>query len=339
MRPARAAAGLLLVLLVACSGQAVQVSPEVTNSLPPDFSIEGLPFHPQVEDQCGPATLATMLAARGVQVDPQSLRGKLYIPGKGGTLTTEMEARARRYGLLVYRLEPQLGPLLQEIAAENPVLVLQNLGFDWMPRWHFSVVIGFEMERQVVLLRSGYEARQEVPVELFMKTWSRARNWGVVIVQPGDLPVTAQERRLIDAAGALEQVGELAAAHEAYRAATAKWPASDAALVGAGNTAYALGYYREASGHFTALVQMRPQSAAAWNNLAYSLAQLDCLDTALAAVGCAHSIAPGNPVFPESYRELSGAASRGSIQDCQLPREVSVQIESSLELACPERNF
>ena len=274
------------------------------SGLPESHLIGGLPFFPQIEDQCGPASLATVLAARDVHVQPQSLRGKLYIPGKEGAVTTEMIARARRHGLLVYPLRPELADVLEEVAAGNPVLVMQNLGFSWMPRWHFSVVIGFDRNDNSLIIRSGDTPRRTVGAELFLKTWSRAQHWAVVVVQPQELPATAQRDVFLAAAGELEQVGESQAALAAYTAAVSRWPDSDVALLGAGNTAYALALFERAVAFFTTLIELNPSSAAGWNNLAYSLMQVNCPAASVAAIDCALQLDPTNETFLESRGEL-----------------------------------
>jgi len=112
------------------------------DTLPSHAEIGSLPYFPQQEDQCGPAALATVLAYRGIEVTPEALRPQVYLPGKGGTLAIELVAGARRYGMLAYPLNPSLTALLTELDAGNPVLVMQNLRFDWWPQWHFAVAIG-----------------------------------------------------------------------------------------------------------------------------------------------------------------------------------------------------
>ena len=55
---------------------------------------------------------------------------QLYIPARKGSVQIEMLAAPRRYGMVSYALEPQLDDVLREVAAGNPVVVLQNYG-DW----------------------------------------------------------------------------------------------------------------------------------------------------------------------------------------------------------------
>ena len=292
----------------------------LVGQLPTTHRITGLPFYPQVEDQCGPASLATMLSARGLQVSPESLRGKIYIPGKEGTLTTEMVARARRYGMLVYPLRPELADIFIEISAGNPVLVMQNLGFDWLPRWHFSIVTGYDLDRELVVLRSGHKAYREVGFDLFLKTWERALRWAVVINRPDQLPATADESSYIAAASELELVDELAAALMAYETAMTRWPTSGQAYFGVGNTAYAMGQFDRAREMYSAYVEMRPSAAAGWNNLAYSLMRLRCRTESLQALNCALQLEPGNPAFLDSRRELSAQTESVSTVFCRVPR-------------------
>ena len=316
--PCRIGICILLGLLVSCSSGLPDSSYAADHSLPSSQFISGLPFYPQIEDQCGPASLATMLAAAGVSVNPETLRGKIYIPGKEGTLTTEIVARARRHGLLVYPLTPDRADLLREIAAGNPVLVMQNLGLDWAPRWHFSVLIGYELHRDVVVLRSGNDPNREVDFELFEKTWKRANNWAVVIVRPERLPATAEENGFVIAANQLEQVGELQAAMAAYKAMLVHWPESTIAYFGAGNTAYAMGRYEEAREYYSIYVEMQPTSAAGWNNLAYSLKQLNCHNESLEAINCAIRLEPKNQVFRENKNEVVSMASGESPITCRV---------------------
>jgi Tetratricopeptide repeat/Peptidase_C39 like family len=309
----------LACVLAACASGPAVLTQDRVNHLPASYVITGLPFHPQIEDQCGPATLATMLASNDVTVSPETLRGKIYIPGKQGSLTTEMVARARRYGLLVYPLQPQLSDILLEVAADNPVLVMQNLGFEWAPRWHFSIVLGFDRERQRLTMRSGNDPFREVSFALFTKTWNRAQRWAAVMVGPDKLPATAVEGRYVIAASELELVGELAAAARAYNTALKRWPGSQSALLGAGNVAYAEGLYPAARGFFADYAGRYPSSAAGWNNLAYTLHHLGCWAEAAASIECAVKLEPNNPAWRESQRELGSAPPASSASFCHMP--------------------
>ena len=101
-----------------------------------------------------------------------------------GALQLEMTAALRARGLLAYPLRPHLADLLREVQAGNPVLVLQNLGLDWYPRWHYAVVFGYDLDRQIVRLRSGELADRRTGLRAFEQTWARAGHWAIVASTP-----------------------------------------------------------------------------------------------------------------------------------------------------------
>ncbi len=260
--------------------------------LSPSHEIQNVPFFPQVSDQCGPASLATVLAYRGAEVTSESLRDAVYLPGKEGSLQVELVARARREGFLVYPLKHSLTDLLLEVQAGNPVLVLQNLRFDSWPQWHYAVVIGYNVPERTVTLRSGQARRYVVDMALFEQTWRRGGRWSIVVTEPAELPVTAEEAPLISAVHDLELLGDLNAASAGYQAALSRWPDSHTALFGLGNLAYRAGNYAEAVGYFYRLALTSPGFFPGWNNLAYALDSAGCKVQALAAAQCAVGVAP-----------------------------------------------
>ena len=85
-----------------------------------------------------------MLNVRGMTVTPGELIPQVYLPAREGSLQAEIVAATCRRGLLAPPVEPALDALLAEIAAGHPVLVLQNLGLNWLPRWHYAVAIGYD---------------------------------------------------------------------------------------------------------------------------------------------------------------------------------------------------
>ena len=163
---ARRTAGIFL--LGAALGGCAPLVPQ-TNSLrdawpagvPERVELGAVPFFPQEDYQCGPAALATTLVESGVKVTPQDLVAQVYVPERQGSLQVEMRAAPRRYGIASYQLAPRLDDLLREVAAGNPVIVLQNNGFGPFPVWHYAVVIGYDYPRGELYLRSGEKPRFE----------------------------------------------------------------------------------------------------------------------------------------------------------------------------------
>jgi len=293
-KPASRLVSLLLILLLAgCSTSPKwPAADDSTASLQTRTVLNDVPFYPQELYQCGPAALAMMLNSQGLNTNPDILRDLVYIPGREGSLQVEMVAGARSHNMLVYTLDGELESLLREVEAGNPVLVMQNLFYNWWPQWHFAVVMGFDPEKQTIILHTGTRERHETSVEVFANTWARSDNWAAVILPPDQIPATATALQYLSAANDLETTGRTNAAMTAYRTAERRWQDQPAAILGQGNIAYTRQHVQQARKHFDRLVTKFPNEAVGWNNLAHTLGELGCNEEATAAQQCAAALAP-----------------------------------------------
>ena len=306
-------AGILLTCLLGMHGctpayQGRHVPVEVHAHLPPAVELSETPFFPQTEHQCGPAALATVLHAHNPEATPESLEPQVYIPQRRGSLQVEMSAAARRYGMLPYTLEPALSDLLTEIAAGNPVLVLQNLRFDWWPQWHYAVVIGYDLAENELVLRSGKTERWRTTFTAFMNTWERADRWALVILPVDRIARTADKSTFLEAAYAFEQTGMNLLAAQAYRTATKQWPDDSTAWLMIGNLAYKTGNNTEAVSALLNASDLAPKSTVIRNNLAYALHANGCTEEALQSLQCARRLTPGDNNLHDSERDIRSMA-------------------------------
>ena len=259
------------LLLGGCATPQVQrLNQAWPTDLPAQALLSEVPFFPQEDYECGPAALATLLQSAGVAVTPVELKPQVFLPGRRGSLQVELMVAARRHGLPAYRIAPTLDALLHEVAAGHPVLVYQNLSLPIYPIWHYAVVIGFDRQRQVLLLNSGVTQRQEISLFTFERTWVRGDSWAMVALPPSTLPATADAEAMAAAIAALERV-DAPAARKAYAAGLQRWPTQPVLLLGAGNAAYASGDLAAAAAAYRHAVEIQPQAADAWNNLAQVL--------------------------------------------------------------------
>lgn len=270
---ARLCAGVFLVALAGCAGapQTRVLLDMPAHSFPRQAELREVPFYPQEDFQCGPSALAMALNHAGVTITPDVLKPEVYLPGKLGSLQVEMTSAVRRHGLLAYQLPPKLETVLQEVSAGTPVVVLQNLALSWYPIWHYSVVIGYDLERAEIILRSGRDERLTMPMSTFERTWQRGDYWALVAVPPGRVPVVAEENSFVAAVSALEKGGHISEARKAYQAVLQRWPENLLAQIGAGNTAYRMKDIKGAEAAFRSALKDHPDSAIVLNNLAQVL--------------------------------------------------------------------
>lgn len=255
------------------------------------------PFFPQELYQCGPAALATVLAADGAAVIPQDLTPYMYLPERRGSLQAEMVSTTRRYDRIPYVLRPNFDDLLAEVASGTPVLVLQNLGIKMLPQWHYAVVIGYDVESDSLLLRSATIERLRMSRKRFQGSWSRADYWAMVAVQPDKPPVTARSGDWLRAASAFEELGRAEPAAQAYEAATRRWPEQPLAWQALANARYAQKDLAAAEVALRRALQLSP-SAGSHNNLAHVLQKRGCTAEAATQIGLAESM-PDAAAFAE----------------------------------------
>jgi len=243
-----------------------------------------VPFYPQRDYQCGPAALATVLVRSGVDTSPDALEPQVYVPGRKGSFQVELLAATRRQGRIAYVLKPELRALLAEIGARRPVVVLQNLGLEALPRWHFAVVIGYDATQDAVILRSGTERRQVLRARDFLRTWALGGQWAMLALAPGELPASDDPDGFVRAVADAEALRGAAGWSPAYHAAVQRWPEHRLARLGLANALRAEGRVEESVAELEILAARDPTDSIALNNLADGLLRLGCRDQALEVI-------------------------------------------------------
>lgn len=316
-RVRRLALAAAVLFLAGCSTlnplvpQTVQLRTEWPAGVPRQVELAEVPFYPQDEYQCGPAALATAMTHSGRRTLPASLVDQVWLPSRHGSLQVEMLATPRRHGLVSYRLAPRYGDLLREVAAGNPVVVLQDVG-PLFTQWHYAVVNGFDYDTGTILLRSGLQMRQETSFTAFERSWMAGDYWAMTVTQPDRIPATATEKRWLEALLGLARGGNADATVRGYRAALQRWPDSLPAAVGLANQLHARGSLQEAAEVLRTALQTNPRSVILLNNLAQTLSDQGRQDEAMAVIREADD--PQSPFAGEvrATRELIEERMRGA---------------------------
>jgi len=296
----------LALLAGGCAGNVLHGEAE----LPPSVEWQETPFFPQEEYQCGPAALATLLSSSGQAVRPEELVAKVYVPGKRGSFQAELLAATRSYQRVPYVISPDMSALLAELAHGRTVLVYQNLGARRLPVWHYAVVIGYSLENDRIVLRSGTSKRLEQSARRFLKTWKRGEFWGMVALVPGELPATEDKSRYLKAVAATESSGHFDLAIPAYQAALDRWPDSSTVLFGLGNSFFESGDLIQAEQSFRKILESDPDHTATRNNLAQMLADQDRCQEARQIIGEALSLSDIEPWLSEALAATGEQISR-----------------------------
>jgi hypothetical protein len=296
-RAAQASALFVFCILIGCSAMPSSVSNYGT--APSPLELVDTPFYSQQQFQCGPAALMTLLTASGVATTLDAVAAQVFLPGRQGSLQTEILAASRAAERVPYVLAPGLTSITGELAAGRPVLVLLNLGVSWIPRWHYAVVIGADADGEQIILRSGTDERRVMRTPVFLRTWQRSDFWAMTTLRPGEIPANPDRSRYIGAVAGLEQTGHSLAARDAWQAGLLQWPDDTVLLFGLANAQYALGNFSEAESVYLAMLRKDDTLLIARNNLAMTLVAQGRNSEALAQIDTALNLADGSPLLDE----------------------------------------
>lgn len=300
---------VVLLSLAGCSTQILQDAAATQSRI----EIGDARYFQQRDHQCGPAALATLLTSAGAPVSPDAIAREVYIPGRHGSVQAEMLTAARRHGRVALVLEPALASLLRELEQGRAVLVLQNFGLPSLPLWHYAVVVGYDRERDALLLSGGNGRPQRLAARRFLATWRRSGYWAFIALRPGELPVTASAAQYLDALATFEALGDHEAAFASYQAATGRWPTEPLAWFALANNRLAAERSRDAEAAYREVLRLQPGQLPARNNLALLLAHRGCVAEAIAVLAPVREIADQGPFaaqIADSWREIQalGAA-------------------------------
>jgi hypothetical protein len=307
IRAGRAETGLMagLLLLLQCCVSAPQTASlqRQSISIPASHEISQVPFFPQQEFYCGPTTLAEILNYYAIEVAPEQVSSKLFIPDRRGSLQVEMISSVRQYGMLAYAESGNLLQLLSLVSEDIPVIVLQNLGVSWMPVWHYALVIGYDLEQQWLRLHTGVTEGRLVPMDLFERTWERGDYWLLAAVPPDKSSKFFDAFKYISAAQDLMAVGMEAAAVKALESASTQWSSYWLPYFLLGNhyleenPVHALNWFRQG-------LDVGATNPSYLNNYAYALLYNNCDAQALDVIQQAIMLQPDNPTLQDSLQDI-----------------------------------
>jgi len=183
-------------MLVGCTGPLVDGTPQGHDGerarnpsaiSAEDYRLLDVPFFPDNTDQCGPATLASVLTFWGVPADPAGVRDAVYTAKLKGSLPIDLLIAAQARGLTAETYQGNLGALLAELDAGRPLIAFLDLGFLVFKQGHYVVVTGYDTQREGLYVHSGTHRNLFVPYAEFLRKWDRTGRWTLRLTLRGHL--------------------------------------------------------------------------------------------------------------------------------------------------------
>ncbi len=266
---------LALFLLTGCASKSLLSNKLDKKALgiPKRVKAQDVKFVSQTKDHCGPAALSMAFDWAGVKLTPDQASKEVFTPGAKGTYQMDIVSAARRHGLMSVKIS-NMEDLLRELGQGSPVVVFQNLGFDWYELWHYSVVTGYDLDKRTVYLNSGNEKNKALSFEQFERGWKRGGYWGQLILPPGKLSETAELSEHLKSAAAIENAGMETEALKAYEVIISRWPHSHWAWFALGNLKTREGELARAKTNFEQALDLKPSFSYGWYNYAFLLQEM-----------------------------------------------------------------
>ena len=289
---------ILSLLFTGCASRGEKLRDKFPDLLPQKKI--NVSFISQEKFHCAPASVWMVSNFLKQEIPLTRLNEMLYTPEQKGTFQNDVIAAIRRLGLIALPVN-KMKTLLQELNNDHPVLVFQNLGLSWAPKWHYALAVGYDLKDSVMLLHSGSEKNYPMKISTFERIWKRVDNWGLLIVKPGLIPESATEIDMVKATAGLELAKQNEAARISYEQIIKKWPDSFGAQLGLGSYFYEKDDYKKSTFHFKKATELNPEAAGAWNN--YALALKEYKKIPEARVAAKKAMEKASPALAEIYKK------------------------------------
>ena len=183
--------GSWILFTSGCAGPS-PATPKLSTAQP--LYVQGVPFFPQLEAQCGPASLAAVLNYWGETVSPEEIAKEIYVPRLRGSLSLDLwrYAQAKKFDASIHR--GSLEYLQSHLMLNEPVVASLNLGYRLVPLGHFLVVVGLDPAEGTVITYSGTEKNSRIPFDKFLSAWEKTGYWSLLVKPKNSNSVESPKR-------------------------------------------------------------------------------------------------------------------------------------------------
>jgi len=146
--------------------------------------IADVPFFPQQDYMCGPASLASVTKYwNREKPDVDEIAATIYNKKLKGTLPMDMLLYARENGFDVEYYSGSMDDLREKLSVGFPLILFLNLGLKSYPMGHYVVALGYSDTVRAVIVHSGLEKETTMSYSELERVWSLT-NYATLMVIP-----------------------------------------------------------------------------------------------------------------------------------------------------------
>ena len=178
--------GLLAVCVTGCATSNLYQKQSSYADYPALFYIQGVPFFPQEEFQCGPSVLAGVLNFFGYKIVPEDVSGAIYLDSIEGTLKMDMVNYAKRYEdggrIHVSEVQGDIELIKKDVSEGHPIIVFVDLGIWEFRKGHYMLIVGYDDNQGGIIVYSGVKRDKLITYNRFLKMWKRGGYWALRVI-------------------------------------------------------------------------------------------------------------------------------------------------------------
>ncbi|MBI4745195.1 MAG: C39 family peptidase [Deltaproteobacteria bacterium] len=151
--------------------------------------INDVPFFPQEDNYCGPATMASVLNYRGYEVSLEEVASKVFTPKLKGSVTVDMLNYAKGIGFYAAWYKGSIQNLRKEIDNRRPLILYLDFGYKLFPAGHpifpsghYVVAVGYDDKKEGIIAYSGKDKDLFIPYNKLIKSWGKTGFWTLLIL-------------------------------------------------------------------------------------------------------------------------------------------------------------
>lgn len=174
----------LLLCISSCSGINLdKVLGELNRNPGSGTYIAGVPFYPQDEQMCGPASVASVLGYYGRPTLLEEASDDLHNHKIKGTLPVDLYIYAKDKGFDASYYKGGLDDLREKLSSRRPLILFLNLGYDAYPVGHYIVAVGYNDTLGAVVAHSGMDAEDVLTYNELTEAWSKT-GYSTLLITP-----------------------------------------------------------------------------------------------------------------------------------------------------------
>lgn len=172
----------LFIFLTSCAGNLTETNTEYEYR-PGDQIIHGVPFIKQIENLCGPASLAAVMKYYGDDIRQEEIAEYVYTSELDGSLVSDMRHYAQERGYDSYTKNSDLKELLAAIDNRKPAILLVDRGTWKVSIPHYYVVYGYNDNDKNFIINDGLHEARRISFTNLESQWGRMNNIMLIVTK------------------------------------------------------------------------------------------------------------------------------------------------------------